>query len=340
MISNEQKETRKKYIGGSDIPEILGIGYKKPIELLLEKAGYKEREVDNIYTDIGNEVEKIVQEHLKLKNVDDEEFIKDNFIGHLDGLEEDTVIEIKCTSDPKNMFKKAELQANLYMYLTNTKKAKIIIVDKNKEPKIKEMEEEFINKNKLKFNQTLTEEQKEELINEIAKIKNEIIAAITVQEIKIDDKVIELIKNTSEIFLSVLNEMKEDILFNPESEAEVKEYEKKLNDLINEKNDVSIYEDKILAFETQIKEFKALEKEYKEQKEKILEIMESQKIKKIDNEKFSITYTAPTTKKDFDKKTLEKEQPEIYKKYEKISNVKSKLTITLKKEKKNDKKKI
>lgn len=53
-------------------------------------------------------------------------------------------------------------------------------------------------------------------------------------------------------------------------------------------------------------------------------------IKKFDNEYISVTYVAPTTRKGFDSTRFKQEQPDIYKQYEKLSDVSSSIRITVK----------
>ena len=62
---------RDKYIGGSDIPIIMGISsFKTRFDLLLEKAGIKENDfAGNKYTEYGNVMEP------KIRNFINEKFL-------------------------------------------------------------------------------------------------------------------------------------------------------------------------------------------------------------------------------------------------------------------------
>lgn len=53
-------------------------------------------------------------------------------------------------------------------------------------------------------------------------------------------------------------------------------------------------------------------------------------IKKFDNEYLSITYIAPTTRKGFDSTRFKQEQPKLYGKYKKLSDVSASIRITVK----------
>ena len=57
----------------------------------------------------------------------------------------------------------------------------------------------------------------------------------------------------------------------------------------------------------------------------------------IRNDFFTFTYVSPTTKEDFDVARFKEENPELYKKYVKITNVSGSLRTTAKKEKKREK---
>ena len=96
---------RDKYIGGSDIPIIMGISpFKTRFDLLLEKAGIKENEFKgNEYTEYGNIMEPKIREHLNSTIGDGFEFkeykkINGDIRCHLDGYNEHEVLEIKTTS--------------------------------------------------------------------------------------------------------------------------------------------------------------------------------------------------------------------------------------------------
>lgn len=96
---------REKYIGGSDIPIIMGISpFKSRFDLLLEKAGLKENNfTGNEYTEYGNVMEPKIREHLNLTAGTGCEFkeykkVNGDIRCHLDGYNEHEVLEIKTTS--------------------------------------------------------------------------------------------------------------------------------------------------------------------------------------------------------------------------------------------------
>lgn len=97
-------QDRDKYIGGSDIPAILGLSkFTSRWQLLLEKAGLEERTfAGNRYTEYGHIIEPQIREFAnKTYNTT---FIPNRVINgdlrlHTDGFNGECVLEIKSTSD-------------------------------------------------------------------------------------------------------------------------------------------------------------------------------------------------------------------------------------------------
>lgn len=95
---------RDKYIGGSDIPIILGISpFKKRFDLLLEKASLKEREFGgNRYTEYGHIIEPQIRAHINLTygtTFEPSRVIDGDLRLHTDGFNGECVLEVKSTSD-------------------------------------------------------------------------------------------------------------------------------------------------------------------------------------------------------------------------------------------------
>lgn len=98
-------EDRDKYIGGSDIPIIMGISsFKTRFDLLLEKAGLKEDTFEgNSYTEYGNILEPKIRDYVNQKyefNFIETKTIVDDCRYHADGDDEEKkcMLEIKTTS--------------------------------------------------------------------------------------------------------------------------------------------------------------------------------------------------------------------------------------------------
>jgi len=115
--TKEWHELRRKYIGCSDIPIILGLSpYKTPRELWLEKIGKKEPDGDNEYTLHGKEKEPIAREKLgKILGITlspEVVFSKDYhfLMSSLDGVDfsGNKICEIKCPFKRESYDKRAK----------------------------------------------------------------------------------------------------------------------------------------------------------------------------------------------------------------------------------------
>lgn len=129
------KLNRNLYLGGSDIPIILGISnFKTRFDLLLEKAGLKEDLFEgNEYTQYGNEIEPLIREFCnKRYNTTflEETFIKEDLRGHCDGVDDTYLLEIKSTSQIKKHLDDYEVylvQLLFYMTLFDKKKGVLAV---------------------------------------------------------------------------------------------------------------------------------------------------------------------------------------------------------------------
>lgn len=119
---------RDKYIGGSDIPIIMGISsFKTRFDLLLEKAGIKENDFNgNKYTEYGNVMEPKIREYVNKSF--DKEFIEGKHINgdirvHTDGEDKDCILEIKTTSQIHEKLEDYKVYlVQLLFYMQETKK--------------------------------------------------------------------------------------------------------------------------------------------------------------------------------------------------------------------------
>lgn len=87
-------------------------------------------------------------------------------------------------------------------------------------------------------------------------------------------------------------------------------------------------EKEILSYETKIKELKSTNEQ---SKQLLLEAMEKYDIKSLETDNFKITRILPSTRTTIDSKKLKEQEPDIYNKYLKVSEVKTYLKITEKK---------
>jgi hypothetical protein len=95
---------RNDYIGGSDIPAILGISkFTTRWQLLLQKAGLAERDFKgNRFTDYGHKIEPKIREHINRvynTNFQPNRVINGDVRYHADGFNEIKVLEVKSTSE-------------------------------------------------------------------------------------------------------------------------------------------------------------------------------------------------------------------------------------------------
>lgn len=106
--------------------------------------------------------------------------------------------------------------------------------------------------------------------------------------------------------------------------------------------DLGVSEEELVDLEELMQEIKVKEDELKLIKEKVDKVkeilygtMEKEGVKTVDRGNLKITYVAPSCRTSVDSKKLEKEEPEIFKKYIKTTTVAGSIKITLMGEKKN-----
>lgn len=126
---------RDKYIGGSDIPVIMGLStFNTRWGLLQEKAGLKERDfTGNKYTEYGNILEPQIRAHInrRLKNkFTPNQIINGDIRCNTDGFNGACVLEIKTTShiyEDVKEYKAYLVQLLLYMQENGVKKGKLAV---------------------------------------------------------------------------------------------------------------------------------------------------------------------------------------------------------------------
>ena len=127
-MAQNVRENRNLYIGGSDIPIIMGISpFKKRFDLLLEKAGLKENDFEgNDYTEFGNIIEPMIRTHInKIYNrrFREDKFINGNKRCHVDGADETTILEVKSTSQIKDTLDDYQIYlVQLLFYIAESKR--------------------------------------------------------------------------------------------------------------------------------------------------------------------------------------------------------------------------
>lgn len=129
---------RDKYIGGSDIPIIMGISpFKTRFDLLLEKAGLKEIDfTGNEYTEYGNIMEPKIREYINRslgKHYVEGKHISEDIRCHTDGEDYSSILEIKTTSQIHEKiedYKTYLVQLLFYMENTNKDSGLLAVYDR------------------------------------------------------------------------------------------------------------------------------------------------------------------------------------------------------------------
>lgn len=134
------KEDRQKWIGGSDIPSIMGISpFTTRFDLLLFKAGLQENEFNgNEYTEYGNVMEDKIRTYINetYKREFKEtkyEYKETSIRCHLDGEDDKGVLEVKTTSqihDDVNEYEVYLVQLLLYMKQTGHDKGILAVYER------------------------------------------------------------------------------------------------------------------------------------------------------------------------------------------------------------------
>lgn len=234
------KENRENYIGGSDIPIILGISpFKTRYELLLEKAGLKEiEEVDNEYTRYGNTMEEKIRDYINKtyeKDFKEGKHIINDIRCHTDGEDKDCILEIKTTSqiyEKVDDYKNYLVQLLFYMHYAKKCFGYLAVYERPSD-----FNEEFEEK-RLKTYRIDIEDYKE---------------------------LLEQINQSLDKFRIDLSKLKENPFLTEE-------------ELIP--TDLTSIPNKIIALEERLQEYKKIEQEQKELKEKLKEMMKEKNVKK------------------------------------------------------------
>ena len=129
---------RDKYIGGSDIPVIMGISsFNTRWNLLQEKAGLKENDFNgNKYTEYGDLLEPLIRGHINKrlkKKYEPEQVIKGDLRGNTDGFNGERILEIKTTShiyETVDEYKVYLVQLLFYMQLYGVKRGLLAVYNR------------------------------------------------------------------------------------------------------------------------------------------------------------------------------------------------------------------
>lgn len=275
------KTDRAKYIGGSDIPIIMGISpFKTRFDLLLEKAELKDDDFEgNEYTEYGNIMESKIRDYINEslgKDFKEGKHIEGDIRIHTDGENYNSILEIKTTSqvhNDVNDYKVYLVQLLFYMYHTKKDTGILAVYDRPED-----------------FNQDFDNSRLQIFMMDIGKYK----------------ELIEEINKAVEQFKQDLVKVKENPLITEEELLPV---------------DVKEIAEKVIALENRLAEYKEIEKESKEVKESLKQAMERNGLKKwttLNNTQ--ITLIADTQDKEekvklFNEDKFKQENEDLYNKY-------------------------
>lgn len=322
-VKDSVKDDRDKYIGGSDLPKV--INEVSARRLVFEKS-HEQKDFTSIYTEFGNIAEPLIREYVSRVFYNNESIEPSTTIieregklglrGNLDGDNtiREKVIEIKTLgenyfNDISSMAKKVEtyrIQVGYYMMLKGYKKASIYIF---KRPSI--LLDKPFDKWTVK-----------ELYDRQTEIEEFIIK-------EMEERLSTLFENDSDLFNSTVNK-KATLLDEVNRRIELidnafaKHSERQ--GITTESED----EDLLVEF----KELEEMEKNLATRKKEILEHFIG---KYHENETFEVNghsyvYTAErtSTRKSFNSKAFESDNPELYQKYIKESTVSYKPSLKVK----------
>ena len=303
-------ENRNKYLGGSDLPALFNVSpFKDCFTLAREKAGVIPAAFKgNEYTRYGQLLEPQIRDYinsiyeLKFKentNINEELGLRSN----CDGLDKEAglLLEIKTNAGDKTTYEDVYdyiLQMQMYMFQFNVEKG-YLVQYKRPENFWSGLNYETQHTDNY-FNQEFDPER------------------ISVMEIKKDNKLIQQILSKAEKFWNDIERLKE----NPNMTEEEFYFNDKLVEYNNTINKLSV-------LEKELARLKDIEKETKTQREILYELMHNVGVKTIVTNNLMITKINPTTSEKIDSKKLKEELPEIAKKYNKITNVKGYVKITV-----------
>lgn len=308
---------RHKYVGGSDLPSILGLNakYGKSIfEFAKEKAGIIPNSFSgNQFTKYGQLMEPVIRDYINATLGTD--YLEDTIIdtvrmyrGNCDGIDREAFIpllEIKTFGEELDV-DYYEPQCQFYMETFDLPAVKLVGYKRPSDFYIGvdydlENEESYFN---LEFDE------------------NRIVTHVIERDADKWAKIEERIK----AFKNAVSELRK----RPEMSEE------EFNELFYGTDLVGM-SNKLATLEYQLNSFKELEKQYKDVKEKLYKIFDEKGIKSFETDNIKITKVEPTSYDTvtIDTKKLQENEPEVYEAYKvtKTTNRKGYVLITNKENK-------
>lgn len=292
-VKNDPNVTNKRnlYVGGSDIPTILGINqYKTQYQLAREKLSIVKNEFkDNEYTEYGNILEPQIREYINSINetnfkpatkIDEERKIRSN----TDGFDEEAGLILEIKTHGKNPTMNVyEAQMQLYMWHFGVEFGWLALYERP---------DDF----DIEFD----------------------VERLQIKLIERDDEYVQKILDAVETFWIRCEYLKD----NPEmTEQEF---------MAIGQNEITVVARQIEKLELQLVQFNQLQEKYKSMKKKLYDLMEEYDIKKWETDRIIITRTLPTKRESLDSKKLKADHPDLFETYKKVSTVAGSVRIKLK----------
>lgn len=290
-------ENRRVFVGGSDVPVILGLSkYKSQFELAKEKTGLVPTVFDsNEYTVYGQVIEPQIRDYINIINetnfkpgtvINKERNIR----GNCDGADFDESLLLEIKSHGKNpMMEVYKVQMQLYMNEFNLAAGWLALYERpdnfDAEFDPERLKIEVVHRDDVQINEIL-------------------------QAIELFWKRCEALKRQPDM-----------------TEAEY------YSITLEEKNEIAIVASEVEKFELQIQSFKETESQYKAMKDKLYQLMMDHKVKSFETDRCIITLVLPTEATSIDTKALRESHPRIAKKFEKTSPKKGYTKVSVKKTK-------
>lgn len=285
------KENRHKFVGGSDIPTILGINkYKTQFQLAQEKLGIKPSEFHgNEYTEYGNALEPQIREYINVVNdthfspdtrIDYDKHIRSNTDGY--DPEHQGILEIKTHG--KNLNTKPYIaQMQLYMYQFDVDWGWLTLYERPDN-----------------FDATF----------DAGRLKIEVIDR--------DEEYIQHILDAIETFWIRCEYLKEKPNMTEQEFMGIGQ------------NELTIVAKQVEKLEFDLMKYKEIEKHYKDMKQRLYELMEEYDVKKWETDAIIITRILPSQRESFDSTRFKKEHPDLAEQYKKVSQTAGSVRIKLK----------
>lgn len=311
---------RHKFIGGSDLPTILGLNTKYGVSIFdfaREKAGIIPNPfAGNQYTRYGQVLEPTIRDYINATL--GTHYLEDTVIdearhlrGNTDGIDRDAeipIIEIKTFGEELDV---AYYTAQCQFYMETFDVDAVLLVGYKRPTDFYTGMDYNLENEDTFFNFEFDESR------------------IVKHVIKRDKQLWEQIYKRITAFQSAVAELKKN-----------KEMTEEQFNSIFFGNELIALTNKVAVLEHTLADFKNIDKEYKELKEKLYNVFEEKGIISFDTGAVKITKVAPTSYEtiSIDSKKLQDEQPTIYEKYKtiKTTNRKGYILINVKESGKND----